>query len=426
MPEIRIKRLQVRVLPSAPCLVGGVLGGLSGWRLRSRRERTTRRFRVCTGLGRQANSASPARGLAHAAAGALPARSSRGFAWAGHDRPAWTRCSRHLTPAALEADPQTGFNKVKKHQDLPTRLASGRCGTSEPRWTGVDVVVGEVPGHAVGAWYENRKASRPIHPYTVQGIHGDGDNGAGSIVLNGGYAEDKDFGDVLLYTGEGLGRDQTLTDSGNAGLVHSRDHGLPVRVIRGFKGDKDYSPTTGYRYDGLYDVLDYWPGRGIDGFRKWHFLMQRNDPTPPPWPGGAAASKTPPEPVARRLAMVNRAVRSTAVVETVKRLHDHYCQVCDDRIDLPGGLGYSEAAHIRGLGAPHNGPDVIGNILCLCPSDHVRLDRGAIYISSDFVVHNSLTGAKIGPLSRNPQHPLDVAHINYHRHLWIDIGHSGL
>lgn len=59
---------------------------------------------------------------------------------------------------------------------------------------------------------------------------------------------------------------------------------------------------------------------------------------------------------------------------------------------------------------------------CPCPNDHVRLDRGSIYISNDLIVYDSLTDEKIGPLSRNNQHVIDTAHIDYHRNLWIDIG----
>jgi hypothetical protein len=34
-----------------------------------------------------------------------------------------------------------------------------------------------------------------------------------------------------------------------------------------------------------------------------------------------------------------------------------------------------EAAHIRPLGAPHNGPDTWDNTLCLCPNHHVPFDH---------------------------------------------------
>jgi putative restriction endonuclease len=68
-----------------------------------------------------------------------------------------------------------------------------------------------------------------------------------------------------LYTGAGgndpvTGKqiaDQTLYQPGNAGLVTSQNRGLPVRVVRGAKGDPAYSPASGYRYDGLYRVADH-------------------------------------------------------------------------------------------------------------------------------------------------------------------------
>ncbi|MDQ1305783.1 MAG: putative restriction endonuclease [Actinomycetota bacterium] len=41
---------------------------------------------------------------------------------------------------------------------------------------------------------------------------------------------------------------------------------------------------------------------------------------------------------------------------------------------------------IKALGVPHNGPDVLENLLCLCPNDHARFDRAAIYIDPDHVI----------------------------------------
>ena len=45
---------------------------------------------------------------------------------------------------------------------------------------------------------------------------------------------------------------------GNLGLARSHLDGLPVRVIRGHEGDPAYSPASGYRYDGLFRVAEYW------------------------------------------------------------------------------------------------------------------------------------------------------------------------
>ena len=85
---------------------------------------------------------------------------------------------------------------------------------------------------------------------------------ADSIVLNGGYVHDEEYGDAIVYTGHGgqdggrkQVRDQELTDSGNRALKISYEEQLPVRVIRGPKGDPQWSPATGYKDDGLYLIL---------------------------------------------------------------------------------------------------------------------------------------------------------------------------
>ena len=44
---------------------------------------------------------------------------------------------------------------------------------------------------------------------------------------------------------------------------------------------------------------------------------------------------------------------------------------------------YAEAAHIRPLGAPHDGLETSDNILSLCPNDHILLDHGGVGIGED-------------------------------------------
>jgi hypothetical protein len=71
-------------------------------------------------------------------------------------------------------------------------------------------------------------------------------------VVSGGYIDDEDFGDELIYTGHGGNdpatkqqiADQELDAPGNAGLARSQLDGLPVRVIRGASGDPAYSPPV--------------------------------------------------------------------------------------------------------------------------------------------------------------------------------------
>lgn len=73
---------------------------------------------------------------------------------------------------------------------------------------------------------------------------------------------------------------------------------------------------------------------------------------------------------------IYRILRDTELARKLKQIHQHRCQLCGHSIALPGNKGYSEAHHIKPLGAPHNGPDVPGNIIVLCPNHHAELDFG--------------------------------------------------
>ena len=104
---------------------------------------------------------------------------------------------------------------------------------------------GPIRGVPVGRVFANRQElhDAKVHRPIQAGISGSKYEGADSIVLNGGYADDEDSGDVIVYTGHGgqdergrQVRDQQVTDSGNAGLKISFEEQLPVGVIRGSGG----------------------------------------------------------------------------------------------------------------------------------------------------------------------------------------------
>jgi putative restriction endonuclease len=144
---------------------------------------------------------------------------------------------------------------------------------------------GEIPGVSVGDTYPDYGAMNAagVHRASQGGISG-GKGGADSIVVNGGYADDLDVGDEIIYTGQGgrgpNSRTRHVADQelvlGNAGLVRAYEERQPVRVIRGSSGDKRYAPASGYRYDGLFGVTDVWPEtRELDGFRIWRFRLTK-------------------------------------------------------------------------------------------------------------------------------------------------------
>ena len=328
-------------------------------------------------------------------------------------------------------------------------------------------VFGEIPNQPVGSPYENRKEAMAagVHQLWVQGIVGNRTEGCVSICLNGGYDTDEDYGHEIFYTGSGGQdpstkkhvRDQELDDSDNAALVKSEETGLPIRILRGYKGEKDHSPKTGYRYDGLYKVLKHYSKYPPDGHRRWMFHLVQLTPeeassyTPeenkdanaaafaeqdlgsgpvqpqvsPSLPPAALVDPyAPDEPVdvfipsgnaapGSKTVISQRVIRDTKVTRAVKAMYDGRCQVCSIRLPTKSG-NYAEGAHIRPLGKPHHGPDIIGNILCLCPNHHAVFDKGGLYFDDEMTAHDH-TGKPIGAAEILPTHLLDLDNIRYHR-----------
>jgi putative restriction endonuclease len=283
-------------------------------------------------------------------------------------------------------------------------------------------IFGHIPGYPEGSRFESRAelSEAGVHRPLVAGISGSEREGADSIVLSGGYEDDKDLGDEVVYTGHG-GRDaesgkqvahQRLT-RGNLALAHSGIEGLPVRVVRGASIDSIYAPRSGYRYDGLYMVESYWQAEGKSGFRVWRYRLLKlpSIPTRLDVALEASAAHATPE---RRETTVLRLVRDTAQARRIKELYDYRCQMCGTRLEGLAGP-YAEAAHIRPLGAPHNGPDSPDNILCLCPNHHVLFDHGGVGIGEDL----SLIGAE-AQLQVHPRHRISDEHLQHRREHYLD------
>lgn len=279
---------------------------------------------------------------------------------------------------------------------------------------------GSITGVAVGTTFASRRelADAGVHPPLQHGISGAGAEGADSIVVSGGYEDDEDYGDLIVYTGAG-GRDpqtgQQTADQDftgqNLALVKSEAEGLPVRVTRGAAGDPAHSPLTGYRYDGLFRVEESWRQQGVSGFFVCRYRLVRLGADGSPVP---IAEGTLPGPAPREQVTVQRLVRSTLVSRKVKVLHNYTCQICGERIKIATGA-YAEGAHIRPLGRPHDGPDVLENILCLCPNDHVRFEFGALLIDDDLTVRDGESGTVLSALRIAKGHLVSPAHLSYHR-----------
>ncbi|KAH7919516.1 hypothetical protein BV22DRAFT_1075129 [Leucogyrophana mollusca] len=145
-----------------------------------------------------------------------------------------------------------------------------------------------------------------VHRMSTAGIHGSKYSGCYSIVLSISevYKDDRDFGETVIYTGSGgreqliehvpgkrprrwgwfngpQTRDQNWTDQGNESLFLSVETGNPVRVIRSSKVVSPFAPAEGYRYDGLYTVMDAWKEKNDDGLIICRYRLERIPGQPP-------------------------------------------------------------------------------------------------------------------------------------------------
>jgi hypothetical protein len=147
------------------------------------------------------------------------------------------------------------------------------------------VMPGSPPvGVEEGALFASRNelSDSGVHGVRMQGIWTSEGRVIG-IVLNGGYEDDEDNGDVVVYTGDG-GRDpnsgkqiddQEFT-AGNRGLVIACALKTPIRVTRGWRCKSDLAPKSGFQYGGLYDVASYEYVQGSEGFFVWRFTLQKH------------------------------------------------------------------------------------------------------------------------------------------------------
>ncbi|WP_313156821.1 YDG/SRA domain-containing protein [Sphingobacterium multivorum] len=282
------------------------------------------------------------------------------------------------------------------------------------------IIFGEIPNLPEGHWFEGRREMMPtrFHRNWAAGIDGNGNEGTAAIVLSGGYEDDEDNGEEIIYTGAGGNdpntgkqvKDQSWKTPGNAGLRKSLDEGLPVRVIRGYTHKSAYSPEKGYTYGGLYSVVDAWEEVGKSGFKICRFKLLYIGTSELKKTAEKVELKISNEATKRKVGSILRIIRDTKIAHDIKKLYDFKCQVCQFALPTKSGH-YAEGAHIKPLGTPHNGQDSSDNLLCLCPNHHVMFDRGSFSVKDDL----ELIGEVSGTLFLHQSHKLNNKNLKYHR-----------
>ncbi|KAL7145081.1 hypothetical protein ABFS83_07G055300 [Erythranthe nasuta] len=155
-------------------------------------------------------------------------------------------------------------------------------------------VVGEIPGVSIGDvfFFRIELCVLGLHGQAQAGIDflpstrsSNGDPVATSVIVSGGYEDDEDSGDVIIYTGHG-GQDRhsrqvvhQKLEQGNLAMERSMHYHVEVRVIRGLKYEGSITGKV-YVYDGLYRVTETWFDVGRSGFGVFKFKLVRIDNQP--------------------------------------------------------------------------------------------------------------------------------------------------
>ncbi len=124
------------------------------------------------------------------------------------------------------------------------------------------------------------------------------------------------------------------------------------------------------------------------------------------------------EVVERHTVQVQQQKRDRKTAARLKRLYRNECMICGVRLQVAEEQYYSEAAHIRPLGKPHDGPDKPSNMLVLCPNHHLQFDRGVLRLRLTDGTYSVTSRVKNDPNHKKAislKHDLDADCVGWHR-----------
>uniref|UniRef100_A0ACD5Y4T6 Uncharacterized protein n=1 Tax=Avena sativa TaxID=4498 RepID=A0ACD5Y4T6_AVESA len=155
-------------------------------------------------------------------------------------------------------------------------------------------MIGPVPGVEIGDifFYRTEMFILGLHTQTMAGIDylpatyfGKDDSLAVSIISSGGYENDEDDTDTLVYTGQGGksrfkdNQDQKL-ERGNLALMNSAKKKNQIRVVRGVDDPFMNPGNKVYIYDGIYRIEDSWLDTASNGFSVFKYRLRREPGQP--------------------------------------------------------------------------------------------------------------------------------------------------
>lgn len=123
------------------------------------------------------------------------------------------------------------------------------------------------------------------------------------------------------------------------------------------------------------------------------------------------------ETVARRAVERQEQKRDRKKAAALKKHYNNTCMFCGTRLQVSEDDFYSEAAHLKGLGEPHNGPDKVSNMVVLCPNHHIQFDRGILRLykdGPDYRIKSKIAGDPLDGKAIALTHSVNDSYVQYH------------
>lgn len=190
---------------------------------------------------------------------------------------------RRLTQLEEARDSNSGIAKRPDLKSTNLLMTKGVRTNSTKR-------IGHVPGIEVGDifFFRMELCLVGLHAPSMAGIDYmsvkltmDEEPVAVSIVSSGGYDDDGDDSDVIIYTGQGgvSRRDGQMFDQklerGNLALEKSLHRANDVRVVRGVKDTTGTAGSKIYVYDGVYRIQESWAEKNKSGCNVFKYKLVR-------------------------------------------------------------------------------------------------------------------------------------------------------